>query len=698
MELSTDLSKINGVGPKFIKQFEKLKIKTVRDLLWYFPFRYDDFSKIVPIGELVINQPATVQGYVNKISVRWSWQKRISIIEVLIVDDSGGIKAVWFNQPYVAKILKVGTYANFAGKVVQYKNEVHLSNPTYEITSSRSSAGTMSGPKHTAGIIPIYPETRGVTSKGIRFILKPILKEIDHIEDFVPLEILKKYNLPELNIAIKKIHFPLSHAEAENARKRFSFEELFLLQLNNLKIKSRLAQEKGFSLNIDSDYLRKLTEKLPFALTASQKQSLQEIISDIQRPRPMNRLLQGDVGSGKTVIAALAAIMALKNDKQAAFLAPTEVLAQQHFQTVTKLFPEFDHDVCLLTAASAKKKELLRDIENGAFKIIIGTHAVIQKGVKFKELALAVVDEQHRFGVEQRAALLRGHKIIPHFLSMSATPIPRTLMMTVFGDLDISLITELPANRKPITTKVVAPENRPKAYGFIEEQIKKGRQAFVICPRIEPGQKEEGKFITEAQKRALELKSVKEEFEKLSTKIFPHFKIAMLHGKMKAVEKGKIMKDFKDKKYHLLVSTSVIEVGVDVPNATIMMIEGAERFGLAQLYQFRGRVGRGEHQSFCLLFTDSSSITVQRRLDSLITAKNGFELAEKDLQFRGPGQFLGGSQTGLPDIAMSALQNAELVKSARSAAEEIFSNDPDLKNYPLLSSRFKKFEKEIHLE
>ncbi|MDD5430900.1 MAG: ATP-dependent DNA helicase RecG [Candidatus Pacebacteria bacterium] len=698
MELSAEISKISGIGPKFVKQFEKLKIKTVKDLLWHFPFRYDDYSKIVPIGELAINQPATIHGVINKISIRRSWKKNMIIVEALIIDDTGGIKAVWFNQPYIGKILHQGSEANFAGKIISSKNEIYLSNPTYEVTSSRGSSGAMNGPKHTAGVIPVYPETRGITSKGIRFILKPILKEIDHIDDFMPPEILKKYVLPEINLAIRKIHFPLNLSEAEGARKRFAFEELFLLQLNNLKIKSKLAQEKAIALDVDVDYLRKLTEELPFALTESQKKSLHEIISDIKKPRPMNRLLQGDVGSGKTVIAALAAIMASKNGKQAAFLAPTEVLAQQHFQTITKLFPEFDHDVCLLTGATADKKTILRDVENGVFKIVVGTHAIIQKGVKFKELALAVVDEQHRFGVEQRATLLRNQKLVPHFLSMSATPIPRTLSLTIFGDLELSTITELPADRKPIVTKVVAPENRQKAYGFIEEQIKKGRQAFVICPRIEPGQQEEGKILTEMQKKMLELKSVKQEFEKLSQQIFPKLKLVMLHGKMKSKEKEQIMKDFKDKKFDILVSTSVIEVGVDVPNATIMMIEGADRFGLAQLYQFRGRVGRGVHQSFCLLFTDSTSDTVQRRLNSLLTAKNGFELAEKDLELRGPGQFMGETQTGFPDIAMRALQNMEMVKSARSAAEEIFSNDPDFKNHPLLSVRFKKFEKQIHLE
>jgi ATP-dependent DNA helicase RecG len=422
----------------------------------------------------------------------------------------------------------------------------------------------------------------------------------------------------------------------------------------------------------------------------------------------MNRLLQGDVGSGKTVIAAIAAMLTAKNGQQAAILAPTEVLAQQHYRTITKIFKDFNlpagGEIEILTSSSTQKKAINKKIESGEAKIIIGTHAIIQKSVKFNSLALVIVDEQHRFGVEQRASLLKSEKnsevLIPHLLSMSATPIPRTLTLTIFGDLDLSIINELPAGRKPIITKIVDPINREKAYGFIKEQIKKGRQAFVICPRIEPGAKdeEERKILSDAQQRMLDLKSVKEEFEKLSQKIFPELKIAMLHGKMKNAEKEQTMKDFLDKRYDILVSTSVVEVGVDVPNATIMMIEGSDRFGLSQLYQFRGRVGRSEHQSFCFLLTDSESESTQRRLNFLLTAKNGFELAERDLEIRGPGQFLGKEQSGFPDIAMDALKNMELVKSARASAEEIISNDPDFSKHPLLNQRFKEFKTRIHLE
>jgi len=711
MKLDTELSKIPEVGLKFTARLQKLGIKTVKDLLWHFPFRYEDYSRTVPIGELAVDQSATIQGKVHQLTTRRTWKKNLLITEAIIVDDTGGIKAVWFNQPYIGNILKEGGQYNFAGKVTSSKREIYLASPSYEQIGKSGYTET----KHTAGLIPIYPETRGLTSKGLRYLIKPTLKSLDAIEDFLPEEILKENKLPSLQLAIKRIHFPLQLSDAEAARKRFAFENLFLLQLNNLKIKSRLAQKSALAISAAISEIQKLISQLPFQLTESQKLSLEEIIRDLQKSHPMNRLLQGDVGSGKTVIAAIASILVARAGAQTAFMAPTEVLAGQHYRTLTKIFSDFGGGLAIVTANRAEftsgnrretklsKSKIIKEIADGNIKIVIGTHAIIQKSVRFKSLALAIVDEQHRFGVAQRAQLLKQtsgseNELTPHFLSMSATPIPRTLSLTVFGDLDLSTITELPAGRKEIITKIVASENRKKAYDFIREQIQKGRQAFVICPRIEPGQVNEGEIITEAKRKALELKSVKEEFEKLSTKIFPDLKIVMLHGKMKGREKDDIMKTFQEGKTDILVSTSVIEVGVDVPNATIMIIEGSDRFGLAQLYQFRGRVGRGEHQSFCLLFTDADSGTANRRLNYLISAKNGFELAEKDLLLRGPGQFLGESQTGLPDVAMDALKDIFLVKNARDAAKKILSNDPELAASSALAKRFQNFQKEIHLE
>ncbi len=708
MRLDTELVKIPGIGPKFSLRLQKLGIRTVKDLLWHFPFRYEDYSRIMPIGELQVGQSATIQGKVHQLTARRTWKKNLLITEAIIVDDSGGIKAVWFNQPYITNILKEGYHYNFAGKVTGSKREIYLGSPSYEPIDKIGRGET----KHTAGLIPIYPETRGLTSKGLRYLIKPLFRSLEELEDPIPQDILKENKFPDLYLAIKRMHFPLKLEDAEAAKKRFAFEDLFLLQLNNLKLKSQLAEKQAAKLEVDQKDSDRLITQLPFQLTNSQKESLQEILGDLQKPHPMNRLLQGDVGSGKTVIAAIAAILAAKNGHQTAFMAPTEVLAGQHYRTISKIFKEFNGGVALLTAnknevaygeqlnSKISKAKLLKEISDGNVKIVVGTHAVIQKGVRFRNLALAIVDEQHRFGVAQRAALASTSdtKTVPHFLSMSATPIPRTLSLTVFGDLDLSTITELPAGRKEIITKIVDPENRQKAYDFIKEQIKKGRQAFVICPRIEPGAVKEGEILTEAKKKALELKSVKEEFEKLSKKIFPDLRVIMLHGKMKGKEKDQVMQDFQNHAYDILISTSVIEVGVDVPNATIMMIEGSDRFGLAQLYQFRGRVGRGEHQSFCLLFTDSNSESAQKRLHFLTTAKNGFELAEKDLLLRGPGQFLGESQAGLPDVAMDALKDIQLVKISRDTAKKILSQDPELSSHPPLKARFEQFQKEIHLE
>jgi len=706
--LETKLSDIRGLSPAFIKKLEKLKLFTIKDLIWHFPFRYDDFSKIANISELALNQPATVTGVIKKMDSRRTWRKKMVVVEAVIADDTGGVKAVWFNQPYVAKILRVGERVNFAGKLISSGNEVYFSNPEYEIIR-------LGDIKHTAGLIPIYPETKGLTSRGIRYLLKPILKILPRIQEFIPEEVLKENNLPEINTAIEKIHFPLNLREAEAARRRFSFEDLFLLQLNNFKFKMSLAKESASILESEKKDIDAVINSLPFELTDSQKQSVEEIVKDISTNKPMNRLLQGDVGSGKTVVAALGALIAAKNGKQAVFMAPTEVLARQHYETLNNIFGDLIKEwgiaiTLLLGGAKNKlKSEIIESVSKGKTKIIIGTHALIQKNINFNDLAFVIIDEQHRFGVGQRAELVSGKTkkspaSLPHFLSMSATPIPRTLSLTLFGDLDVSVINELPKGRKQIITKIVAPANRNKAYEFMRNEIKKGRQAFIICPRIEQSAvgNEQSNTISVADnaivKKWSDVKAVKDEYERLQKKVFPDLKIAMLHGKLKSKEKEEIMKNFKDGKTDILVSTSVIEVGVDVPNATIMVIEGPECFGLAQLYQFRGRIGRGEHQSYCLLFTESNSNNTKQRLDALIRAKNGFELAELDLKLRGPGEFLGEKQTGLPDLAMKSLDNLELIKKSRESAEKILSKDENLKNYPLLNARLELFKKTIHLE
>ncbi|MEK7636064.1 MAG: ATP-dependent DNA helicase RecG [Patescibacteria group bacterium] len=737
INLQTSLSEVRGIGPKFCEKLKKLNIETIKDLLWYFPFRYEDFSNILKISDLKINQHATISGVIQSIKMRRTWKRRMFIIEALIGDDTGSIKVIWFNQKFLITMLKKGSRVNLAGKIVEAANGgLIMSHPIHEILTY-SSGGEQSKKeitdlRHTGRVVPIYPETRGITSKGIRYLLKPLIDKIGEIEDSLPLEILKKSGIFNLDKAIRAVHFPETIEEAKDAKKRFAFEDLFFLQLANLRQKIKLSKERAHSLNFKLDDIKELFLEIPFELTFSQKKTLWEILTDLKKPHPMNRLLQGDVGSGKTIVAILAALVLagqsksfdVAQGKQSAFMAPTEVLAKQHYETFKKIFHKFDKGAGLITGSMAKifcgeglesdlkKSDLIKKIENSGIKIIFGTHALIQKYVKFKDLALVIIDEQHRFGVKQRAELLKNYKSnneIPHLLSMSATPIPRTLSLTVFGDLDLSIIDELPKNRKPIITKIVAPDNRDKAYAFIRGQVRKGRQVFVICPRIElttndQQQKTEDIFEQPVINKKLWLnnwenvKMVKEEYEKLSTKTFPDLRVGMLHGKMKAKEKNEVMKKFKDGGIDVLVSTSVVEVGVDVPNATIMIIESADKFGLAQLYQFRGRVGRGEHQSFCLLFTESSAKSTYSRLRSLIEAKNGFELAEKDLAIRGPGEFLGEAQTGVPDLAMKAVRNPNLVKTSREAAEKILKGDPKLEKYPLLKSRLELFQKEVHLE
>lgn len=733
LKLSTPIEEVEGVGPKFGERLRRFGIKNIKDLLWHFPSRYQDFSTISKIVDLKINEQATVQGIIQEIKLKRTWKRRIFIVEALIADETGSIKAIWFNQRFLLSILKKGKLVNLAGKVTESKNGISLSHPTYELVGGKTEEEI----KHTGRLVPIYPETRRLTSKGMRFLIKPILDELEELPEILPSEVLEKNNFPEINEALNKIHFPDDLEQIKKAKKRFAFEDLLSLQLINLRQRLKLDKQKAYSFSPDFEYLKKWLDKLPYELTNSQKSTLYEILKDLEKSRPMNRLLQGDVGSGKTIVAALTALMVAgkpldsasldntrdKQGKQSAFMAPTEVLARQHYITFKKFFTDFEGGIGLLTSKEArifygdglenevKKQEFIKKIGNGNIKIIIGTHSLIQKSVIFNDLAFVVIDEQHRFGVEQRANLVKtsGTAFIPHFLSMSATPIPRTLTLTIFGDLDLSIINELPKGRKKIITKIVDPINRDKAYEFIREQIKKGRQTFVICPRIEKEESVGQKTVEEVNKMLAngnkvkfnswsDVKAVKEEYEKLSQKVFSDLKVEMLHGKLKVKEKVEIMKRFNEGEINILVSTSVIEVGVDVPNATIMMIEGSERFGLAQLYQFRGRVGRGEHQSFCFLFTDSSSQTTHKRLSALLEAQNGFELAEKDLEIRGPGEFLGESQTGIPDLAMKALKNPELIKISREAAEKLIKEDPELKNYPLLKKKLELFKKEVHLE
>ncbi|PIR72617.1 MAG: DNA helicase RecG [Candidatus Nealsonbacteria bacterium CG10_big_fil_rev_8_21_14_0_10_36_24] len=711
MDLSTTIERIPRIGPVFQKRLKKLGIKTVQGLLFHFPHRYEDFSNLIPISKVRINEICTVQGRILEIKTIRTWKRRMFLTQAIIEDETGAIKTTWFNQPYLTKILKKDDYVFLSGKVTVGTSGVYLNNPAYE------KAFLGKDLVHTGRLVPIYPETEGLSSRWLRYILRSLLICLKNkIPETLPEKIIKKEGFLPINKALWQIHFPESENLAKKAQERFSFEELFYIELFVLRERARLNKEKSVSIPFNIDLTKRFVDSLPFKLTDAQRKSAYQILKDLEKSRPMNRLLEGDVGSGKTVVAIMAALNTIKAGEQVAFMAPTEILVKQHFQEVEKLLKDFNLNIGLLTGKQDQfyskklknqvieisREKLLEKAENGEIDILIGTHALIQDKVKFGKLGLVVLDEQHRFGVEQRARLCRGYggqtKLIPHLLSMTATPIPRTLSLTIYGDLDLSLIDELPKGRKKIITKVISPKERKKTYDFIRKEVKKGRQVFVICPRIEA---QNSKLKTQNQKDVLgwaETKAVKEEYEKLSKTVFPDLKIGMLHGKMASKEKEKIMKDFKNKKVQILVSTSVVEVGIDVPNATVMMIEGTERFGLAQLHQFRGRVGRAGYQSYCLLFTESPARKTKQRLNALLTSEDGFKLAEKDLKIRGPGDFAGTRQWGIPDLMMNSLTNVRLVEKTREAAKEILTEDPQLKKYPRLLAKLGRFRERIHLE
>ncbi len=726
----TKLSTIPKILPKYAKLLEKLELRTVEDLLFYFPFRYDDFSKTVPISQDYLGQTVTVHGKIIKSKLTRIFRRRMSIVEIIIQDDNSiPLKAVWFNQPYIAENLKEGIEVRLSGKIISHpvksrkagtrsselfdgasKKYLSMSNPAWE----RSARETT----NTGAIIPVYSETRGLTSKWLRWQIKPLLLMAKQLEDPLPFKIRTKLNLYDLYTALHQIHFPESEEKLIRAQKRFAFQEMFLVQLKTLQVRSSWAKEKATAIKFDEKLIKNFVAKLPFQLTNAQRKASFEILKDIEKPKPMNRLLNGDVGSGKTIVAAISALQVLDSNFQIALMAPTEVLARQHYLTFCELLKNCDINIALLTnsyqeiknskfnppaggqklksspSKKANRDKLIQEIRNGNVNLVIGTHALIQKDINFHNLALIIIDEQHRFGVAQRAYLQQkieeisdgiANKI-PHLLSMTATPIPRTLALTLFGSLDLSLLDEMPKNRKPIITKIVSPSGREKVYEFIRSEIKKGQQIFVILPLVE-----ESKILTE-------VKAATAEHARLSKDIFPELKLGLLHGKLKAKEKEMVMQDFKDKKTQILVATAVVEVGIDIPNATVMIIEDADRFGLSQLHQFRGRVGRSNLQSYCFLFSTSDTQNSKARLKALEENTDGFKIAEKDLELRGPGQFLGTIQSGLPDIAMENLTNVKLIKISQEEAKNILREDITLQNYPALSEALQKFNEKIHLE
>ncbi|MFA6160075.1 MAG: ATP-dependent DNA helicase RecG [Parcubacteria group bacterium] len=719
LDINTSLKSVPRITPKYIHVLEKLGLFTVKDLLLYLPFRYDDFSKIVPLSKDFVGQAITTSGKIIKAKNNRLFRRKMTITEIIIEDQSGNLlKAVWFNQPYILENFPIGSTARFSGKLGLSGKYFSMSNPAFE-KSTRDAT-------NTGCLVPIYSETSGITSKWIRWQIKTLLPLAKNIPDILPIEIRKKYNLPDIYTTLSQIHFPDNVEKLVRAQKRIAFQEMFLVQLKTLEIKKEFEEKDSNKIKFDEKLIKNFVSNLPFKLTNAQRKSTFEILKDLERSHPMNRLLNGDVGSGKTIVAAISALQTISAGYQVAIMAPTEVLARQHFESFCEIFKNYDFNIALLTSSyklistqpkvqplatsqrlnlRRAREKVLEGLAQNKINLVIGTHALIQKDVKFKNLALVIIDEQHRFGVNQRASLQSvetqhccvSTTAIPHLLTMTATPIPRTLAIAFFGSLDLSILDEMPKNRKPITTKIVTPSERNKIYEFIRSEIKKERQVFVILPLIEES-------LSESM---IDVKAVKAEHERLSKIIFPEFKLGLLHGKLKAKEKEEVMKKFKNKNFDILVSTSVVEVGIDIPNATVMLIENSERFGLTQLHQFRGRVGRGIQQSYCFLFANSGTKSpigdlvpthIPSRLKIMEKTNDGFEISEHDLKLRGPGQFFGTIQSGLPDIAMEHLSNVKLIKFARAEAKDLLENDPKLKGHPLLADALKKFSEKIHLE
>jgi len=702
----TKLIDLPRMSAPYAARLKNMGLQKVSDLLFYFPSRYDDFSNIKNIKNLKFGEIATVSGIIKNVRNLRTFHYRI-LTQATIEQGGLSLRLMWFGQPYLIKALKIGEKINASGKISSDKNGILMYHPSFEISSSQNKL------TQTGKIVPVYPETKGVSSKWLRKKIDSLLYLAKNIPETLPIKTIQEYHLPKINISIENIHFPSSARSGIAAQKRFAFEKMLEIQLRILKDRQSLENEKSKALKIHLEEIKKFIQKLPFSLTQDQKRIVWEILQNISKPTPMNRLVEGDVGSGKTIVAAIAAFNSALEKKQTALMAPTEILARQHFESFIKLFSEENISLALLTSSEKmmvnlqdrkleilkmKKGEIYKIIKEGKIDIVIGTHALIQESLEFQDLALAIIDEQHRFGTKQRKALRTksGLEKIPHLLSLSATPIPRTLAIAFYGDLDISQLREMPLGRKKIDTKIISLKKRQVAYEFLREKLKEGQQAFVICPRIEIGSAENPKSVGNFSKeinlpRVLsqqklnlksEIKAVKAEFENLSKNIFPDFNCAMLHGKMKADEKNRIMQDFKLNKIQILISTSIVEVGVDIPNATLMIIENAERFGLAQLHQIRGRIGRSEKQSFCFVFTNSTDQETIDRLEALVKSHSGFELAEYDLKLRGPGQFVGEKQSGIPDFAMSSLANLKMVNAAKKTAREILLDDPQLKKYP----------------
>ncbi len=702
------------------KALGRLGVRTIHDLLYHFPARYEAAGPTGTIAGATAGAEVTLYGTVRKPDIRKTWKSRRPIAEAYLEDASGKIKMMWFSQPYIAKTLADGMVVKATGRVGGTGTKIYLANPEIDRTpvspedihDNLFATGSM--PEGEA-LFPIYPESRGVSSLWIHHALKRVFESgiQERIPDPIPKELLEKYNLPTLSTALVWIHLPRKRTDADAARKRFAFEEVFGIQLGMARQRLEASETRALPVTVNRNALNEFIGSFPFPPTNAQKKSIEAVVADFEKSHPMTRLLEGDVGSGKTAVAAATAYLVATSRPpnrnsgtlQVAYMCPTEILAKQHFSTFISYFKDHPIQIGLITGSECRKfpSKIRREesthisraqfkkwVGNGEIPIVIGTHALIQKSLQFQNLAYAIIDEQHRFGKVHRQQLVRKDAVAPHLLSMTATPIPRTLALTIYGDLDISLLDEMPLGRKRVITEILGPEKRELAYERVRMEMKNGRQAYVICPRInEPDPNKE---------LALQARSVKAEAERLKLHVFKDATIGILHSKMKPTEKEDAMNRFASGATDILVATSVVEVGVNVPNATVILIEGAERFGLSQLHQLRGRVIRSTHQAYCFVLPESYGQATKDRLKALVSAKDGFELAEYDLALRGAGELYGARQWGVSDIAMEAIKNIRLVEAARTEAQTLVKRDPTLSKHPALRELASRAEAEIHPE
>ncbi len=680
--MDAPLTVLQGIGPGKAQMLKSLDLNTLEDLLFFFPRRYDDYSQLKPINRLVHGEDVTVIATIQSGDTFKRGRPPKDITEIVVTDSTGFLRLVWWNQTWPIKSYRPGMQVVVAGRVDMYLGRFVISNPDIEQLEQEH--------LHTNRIVPVYSLTSGLTQKTVRrFMYETVSYWATKIPDFLPASICGDAKLINLSNALRNIHFPDSQETLNYAIKRLAFDEIFLLQLGVLQQKRAWQSVIAEIFNIEDDLLENIIKSLPFSLTKAQQTVLSEIRSDLGSGRPMNRLLQGDVGSGKTVIAGIAMAIVASRGAQAAIMAPTGILADQHYQNIralfirkkdsSSIFKEGEIRLLIGDTPEKEKQEIRNGLISGEIKLIIGTHALLEEPVSFHNLQLAVIDEQHRFGVDQRA-ILRQKGQNPHLLVMTATPIPRSLALTVYGDLDLSVMDEMPTGRLPIETQVIYPIERERAYQYIRSQVEKGHQAFIIYPLID--KEENGDELAAVQ-----------EYQKLQKDIFPEFKLGLLHGKIKPDEKDSVMKKFRKNDFQILVSTTVVEVGVDITNATVIMIEGANRFGLAQLHQLRGRVGRGDEKSFCLLVPDTEDAIENERLSAMVETNDGFILAERDLQLRGPGEFLGTRQSGYSQLRLANLTDLPLIESARTQAQQLFDVDPALSdpNLARLKDRVNSF-------